>query len=144
MCKSGICGTKTAISLKRSGLEPKLLQGVYRNLCTAYRLVTNLTTRVNFGLLFREAIFFHNRYLAQCTQYDMLRKLSEPNTSSIPSAVSTEQAPACNGQTDRRTTGHGIYRAMHRPYASRGKNHASLSRLPGYYTHGTTQRYTEL
>ena len=42
--QSGICDTKPAISLKRSGLEPKLLQSVYRNLCTAYRLVTNLET----------------------------------------------------------------------------------------------------
>jgi len=44
MYKSGIFGTKPAISLKRSSLEPKLPQGVYRNLCTAYRLVTNLET----------------------------------------------------------------------------------------------------
>jgi len=29
MCKGGICDTKPAISLKRSGLEPKLLQSVY-------------------------------------------------------------------------------------------------------------------
>jgi len=42
MYKSGIGGIKPAISLKRSGLEPKLLQSVYRNTCTAYRLVTNL------------------------------------------------------------------------------------------------------
>jgi len=34
--------------------------------CTAYRLVTNLVTycRVNFGLLFQGATFFHNGYLA--------------------------------------------------------------------------------
>jgi len=38
VCKSGICDTK------RSGLEPKLLQSVYRNSCTAYRLVANLVT----------------------------------------------------------------------------------------------------
>jgi len=38
--KSGICDTKPAISLKQNGLEPKLLQSVYRNVCTAYRLVT--------------------------------------------------------------------------------------------------------
>ena len=35
---------KPAISLTRSSLEPKLLQSVYRNSCTAYRLVTNLMT----------------------------------------------------------------------------------------------------
>jgi len=46
------------ISLKRSSLQPKLLQSVYKNSCMAYRLVTNLETyRVNFGLLFRGAIF---------------------------------------------------------------------------------------
>jgi len=39
-CKGGICDTKPAIVLKRSGLELKLLQSVYRNSCTAYRLVT--------------------------------------------------------------------------------------------------------
>jgi len=44
MCKSGIFDTKPAISLKRSSLEPKLLQSVYRNFVTAYRLVTNLET----------------------------------------------------------------------------------------------------
>jgi len=44
MCKSGIFDTKTATSLKRSGLEPKLLESVYRNSCKAYRLVTNLVT----------------------------------------------------------------------------------------------------
>jgi len=44
MYKSGICDTKPAISLKGSGLEPKLLPNVYRNSCTAYRLVTNLVT----------------------------------------------------------------------------------------------------
>jgi len=36
MYKSGIYDTKPAISLKRSNLEPKLLQSVYRNLCLAY------------------------------------------------------------------------------------------------------------
>jgi len=65
MCKSGTCDTKPAISLKRSSLEPNLLQSVYRNSCTAYRLVTNLATSgVNFGLLFQAATFFHNGYLA--------------------------------------------------------------------------------
>jgi len=44
MYKSGICDTKPAISLTRSILEPKLLQNVHRNSCTAYRLVTNLET----------------------------------------------------------------------------------------------------
>jgi len=38
MCKSGIFDTKPAISLKRSGLEPKLL------LVYGYRLVTNVMT----------------------------------------------------------------------------------------------------
>jgi len=44
MCKSGIFDTKPAISLKRSSLEPNLLQSVYRNSCMAYRFVTNLVT----------------------------------------------------------------------------------------------------
>jgi len=35
MYKSGICSTKPAISLKRSNLEPNLLQSVCRNSCTA-------------------------------------------------------------------------------------------------------------
>jgi len=35
MYRSGICDTKPAI-------EPKLLRNVYRNVCTAYRLVKNL------------------------------------------------------------------------------------------------------
>jgi len=39
MCKSGIFDTKQAMSLKRSSLEPKLLQGVYRNSCTACDIV---------------------------------------------------------------------------------------------------------
>jgi len=38
----GICDTKP--SPKRSSLKPKLLQSVYRNLHTAYRLVRNLVT----------------------------------------------------------------------------------------------------
>jgi len=37
MYKSDMCDTKPAISLKRSILEPDLLQSVYRNSCTAYR-----------------------------------------------------------------------------------------------------------
>jgi len=44
MYKSGVCNTNPTISLKGSSIEPKLLQSVYRNLCTAYRLVTNLET----------------------------------------------------------------------------------------------------
>jgi len=44
MYKSGICDTKPAISLKRSSLQLKLLQSVYRNSYTAYQLVTNLMT----------------------------------------------------------------------------------------------------
>ena len=45
VCTKVVCAIKKlAISLKRSGLEPKLLQSVYRNSCTAYRLVTNLVT----------------------------------------------------------------------------------------------------
>jgi len=40
MYKSGICDTKPAISQKRSSLEPRLLQSVYRNSLMAYRLVT--------------------------------------------------------------------------------------------------------
>jgi len=59
MYKNGTWDTKPAIglSLKRSSLEPNLLQSVYRNSCTAYRLVTNLATSVNFNLLFRGAKF---------------------------------------------------------------------------------------
>jgi len=44
MYKSVICDTKPAISLKRSSLEPKLLQIIYRISCMVYRLVTNLVT----------------------------------------------------------------------------------------------------
>ena len=44
MYESGICDTQPTLSLKRSNLEPKLLQSVYRNSCTAYRLATNLVT----------------------------------------------------------------------------------------------------
>jgi len=46
MCKSSIFETKQPMSLKRSGLEPKLLQSVCRNFGTVYRLVTmtNLLT----------------------------------------------------------------------------------------------------
>jgi len=44
MHNSGICDTKLAICLKRSSLEPNLLQSVYKNWCAAYRLVTNLVT----------------------------------------------------------------------------------------------------
>jgi len=65
--KSGVCDTKPAISLKRSSLEPKLLHSVYRNSCTAYRLLTDLNLviyGVNFYLLFLGAKFFHKRYLA--------------------------------------------------------------------------------
>ena len=51
-------------SLKRSGLEPKLLQSVYRNSCTAYRLVTNLETYSKLWPNFPAANFFHNGYLA--------------------------------------------------------------------------------
>jgi len=40
MYKSGIFDIKPAISLKRSGPEPKLLQSVYRNSCTDYWLMT--------------------------------------------------------------------------------------------------------
>jgi len=46
MYKSHICDTKPTISLKRSSLEPNLLQTVYRNSCMAYRLVTNLVTQL--------------------------------------------------------------------------------------------------
>jgi len=42
--KSGTCDTKPSVSLKQSSLEPNLLQSVYRNSCTAYRLVTNLVS----------------------------------------------------------------------------------------------------
>jgi len=44
MSKSGIFDTKLALSLKRSGLEPKSLHNVYKNSCTTYRLLTNLVT----------------------------------------------------------------------------------------------------
>jgi len=42
--KVAFCDTKLEISLERSSLEPKLLQSVYGNSSTAYRLVTNLET----------------------------------------------------------------------------------------------------
>jgi len=44
MYKIGICDTKPVMSLKRSSLEPNLLQNIYRNSCTAYRLLINLVT----------------------------------------------------------------------------------------------------
>jgi len=53
--------TKPAISLKRSGLEPKLLQSICRNSCTAYRLVTNLVIWT-LAYFFRGKIF-DNGYL---------------------------------------------------------------------------------
>jgi len=66
MYKSGICNTKPVVSLKRSSLEPKLLQTVYRNLCT--RLCIDWWqvwwSKANFGLLFRGAKFFRKGYLA--------------------------------------------------------------------------------
>jgi len=64
MYKSGICDTKPARSLKRSGLQPKLLQNVQRNSCTAYRLVTNLVNQDELWPTFPGAFSFHNGYLA--------------------------------------------------------------------------------
>ena len=60
MKDDGVC-TKLAFAiqnrLKRSGLEPKLLQGVYRNSCTAYQLVTNLMTYNELWPTFSEGKF---------------------------------------------------------------------------------------
>ena len=41
--KTGTWDTKPAIFLKRSSLELKLLESVYRNSCTAYRLIKLVT-----------------------------------------------------------------------------------------------------
>ena len=60
MCRSGICDRKPVIFLKRSSLEPNLLQSVYRKLCMVYRLVTNLMT---YRQLFLEQKLFHNSIL---------------------------------------------------------------------------------
>jgi len=65
LCASGICDTKPAISLNQSSLEPKLLQRVYRNSFTAYRLVTNLVTWRELWPTLPRATFFHNGYLAR-------------------------------------------------------------------------------
>ena len=54
-----------------TGFVPKLLHSVYRNSHVAFRLVTNLVTRANLGLLFRGAKFFHNdltHFLSECEQ----------------------------------------------------------------------------
>jgi len=51
MCKSGIFNTKPAISLKRSGLEPKLLQSVYKNSCTIDWGPLNCVFKVMFSVL---------------------------------------------------------------------------------------------
>jgi len=64
MHKSGICDIKPAISLKRSSLQPKVLQSAYRDSCTAYRLVANLVTWSELWPTFRGAKFFHDGYLA--------------------------------------------------------------------------------
>jgi len=55
---------KPAISLKRSSVEPKLLQSVYRDLCMVYRFVTNLVTKGELWPTFPGEKFFHNGYLA--------------------------------------------------------------------------------
>jgi len=56
MYKSGIYDTKSAISLKRSSLEPKLLQSVYVNSCIRPINWWHICwPRVNFGLLFWES-----------------------------------------------------------------------------------------
>jgi len=64
MCKSGICDTKPATSLKRDSLVPKVLQSVYRNSCTTYRLVPNLVTYGELWPTFPGAKFFHRGYRA--------------------------------------------------------------------------------
>jgi len=78
-----ICDTKPAIVLKRSGLELKLLQSVYRNSCTAYRLVTIWWPRVNFGLLFREANFsttdISQTFCRSVTKFGRFRGLANRN-----------------------------------------------------------------
>jgi len=55
MYKSGICDTNEK---KKSGLQSKLLHGVYRNLCVAYRLVANLVTYSEVWPTSPGAIFF--------------------------------------------------------------------------------------
>ena len=79
MCKTGICDTKPAIYLKRSSLQPQLLQSVYRNLCTAQIW----RPRVNFGLLFRGAKFFHNYFshifCQSATKFGRVRGLANRN-----------------------------------------------------------------
>jgi len=55
MYKSGICDTKPATSLKRSSLEPKLLQSVYRNL-RRLSIGNKSGDRLISGVLFREQI----------------------------------------------------------------------------------------
>jgi len=60
MCKSGICDREPAISLKRSSYY-----SVYYELAYGLSIGDKLDTyRVNFGILFRGAKFFHNGYVA--------------------------------------------------------------------------------
>jgi len=84
MYKSGICGTKAAISLKCS-LEPKLLQCLYMNSCTAYiyisigdkstmnfgHSINNIMFMLCFGLYFSESKIFPQR---NCTLFVAARR----------------------------------------------------------------------
>jgi len=83
MYKSGICDTKPPISLKRSSLEPKLLQSVYRNSCTAYRLVTNLVTQGELWPTFPGSKIFPQRisrtFCRSVTKFGHVRGLANGN-----------------------------------------------------------------
>jgi len=63
--------------------EPKLLQSVYRNSYTAYRLVTNLLTYGKLWPTFPGAKFFHKGYLAHfcrsATKFGRIRGLANRN-----------------------------------------------------------------
>ena len=67
-------------------LETNLLQSVYRNSCTAYRLMTNLVTySVNFNLLFWRANIFSQRiyishtFCRSATKFGNVRGLANQN-----------------------------------------------------------------
>jgi len=85
MCKSDICDTKPAISLKRSSVEPKLLQSVYRNLCMAYRLVTNLVTYHELWPTFLGATFstmdISHTFYRSTTNFGLVKGVANRNYS---------------------------------------------------------------
>jgi len=83
ICKSGICDTKSSITLKRSSLEPKLLQSVYiqpyRH--TAYQLVTNLETYGKLWPTFRGQNFSQwiSRTFCRRTNFCRVRGMANRN-----------------------------------------------------------------